>query len=162
MSTILRGESGELQRVVPLNVADFKCVVIATRWNTEIVDALTKGAVETLTDAGVPEENITLLKVPGAVELTHGAAHAIRRFHPSAVITLGCVIRGDTPHFDYVCQSVTQGVTMLNAQGDVPVIFGVLTVNDIEQARQRAGGSLGNKGAEAAVAAIEMVNMKAQ
>lgn len=160
MSTVLRGESGELTMVRPRNCQQFKCVILSTDWNREIVDALAKGARETLSEAGVPEENIVSMRVPGAVELTHGAAYAIRRYKPSAVITLGCVIRGDTPHFDYVCQSVTQGVTMLNATGDVPVIFGVLTVNDITQAQERAGGALGNKGAEAAVAAISMANLK--
>lgn len=162
MSTILRGESGELKKVAPLRPDTFSCVVISTHWNAAVVDALAEGAVATLLEAGVPESGIIRLHVPGAVELTHAAAHAIRRYKPSAVITLGCVIRGDTPHFDYVCQSVTQGVTMLNATGDVPVIFGVLTVNNLEQAQQRAGGILGNKGSEAAVAAIEMANMKAQ
>ena len=162
MSTVLRGEGGELQRVVPVNPSDFHCVVISTRWNTEIVDSLEKGAVDTLLDAGVPEKNIIRMKVSGAVELTYGAAFANERHFPDAVITLGCVIRGDTPHFDYVCQSVTQGITSLNAKGNVPVIFGVLTVNDLSQAQERAGGILGNKGAEAAVAAIEMANLKAQ
>lgn len=161
MSTVLRGESGELQAVVPVSPERFRCVVIATRWNTEITDALTEGAVSTLRAAGVPDARITVLRVPGAVELTHGARFAAQRYAPDAIIVLGCVIRGDTPHFDYVCQSVTQGVTMLNATGDVPVIFGVLTVNDRMQALRRSGGDLGNKGAEAAVAAIEMANLKA-
>lgn len=159
MSTILRGESGELQKALPADPSKFSCVIISTRWNTEIVDALAQGARETLLDADVPEDNITMLQVPGTVELTHGAAYAIRRYNPSAVIVIGCVIRGDTPHFDYVCQSVTQGVTTLNATGDVPVIFGVLTVNSFDQAAERAGGILGNKGTEAAVAAIEMANL---
>lgn len=160
MSTALRGESGELQLVVPVNPDKFRCVVIATRWNCDIIDALAKGAIDTLHDAGVKDENITLLRVPGAVELTHGASFAAKRYNPDAIITLGCVIRGDTPHFDYVCQSVTQGVTMLNATGNVPVIFGVLTVENLQQALDRAGGCMGNKGAEAAVAAIEMANLK--
>lgn len=162
MSTALRGESGELQPVRPVDPERFRCVVIATRWNLDITDALCRGAVETLRDAGVPEANVKVLRVPGAVELTHGAAFAARRYNPDAIITLGCVIRGDTPHFDYVCQSVTQGVTMLNATGEVPVIFGVLTVENKTQALDRAGGIMGNKGAEAAVAAIEMANLKSE
>lgn len=162
MSTILRGESGELQLTKPLHPDTFSCVVISTRWNANIVDTLTQGAISTLLKAGIPENRIIRIHVPGAVELTHAAACAIKRYNPSAVITLGCVIRGDTPHFDYVCQSVTQGITILNATTDVPVIFGVLTVNTPAQAQERAGGALGNKGIEAAVAAIEMANIKAQ
>ena len=162
MSTVLRGEAGELNPATPANPDDFTCVVITTDWNSEIVDTLARGAKETLLAAGVPEKNIISFQVPGAVELTHGASYAIKHYNPSAVIVLGCVIRGDTPHFDYVCSSVTQGVTLLNATGDVPVIFGVLTVNNLTQAQERAGGILGNKGAEAAVAAIKMANLKAQ
>lgn len=162
MSTVLHGESGELQMVRPVNAKKFTCVIISTDWNREVVRSLAKGARSTLLEAGVPEDNIVTMRVPGAVELTFGAAHAIRRHEPSAVIVLGCVIRGDTPHFDYVCQSVTQGITTLNATGEVPVIFGVLTVDNLTQAQERAGGILGNKGAEAAVAAIKMANLKAQ
>lgn len=162
MATALVSESGELKPVKPVNARNLTCVIVSTDWNREIVRTLAKGARTTLLDAGIPEENVISIRVPGAVELTFGAAHAIRRYKPSVVITLGCVIRGDTPHFDYVCQSVTQGVTTLNATGEVPVIFGVLTVENLEQAQERAGGILGNKGAEAAIAAIKMVNLKAQ
>ena len=160
MSTVLRGESGELDRVFPIDADKFTCVIVSTDWNREIVRALENGARDTLIEAGVPANNIVSLRVPGAVELTFGAAHAIRKYNPSTVITLGCVIRGDTPHFDYVCQSVTQGVTTLNSTGAVPVIFGVLTVENLTQAQERAGGILGNKGAEASVAAIKMANLK--
>ena len=97
--------------------------------------------------------------MPGTVELTFGASALIEESLFDAVIVFGCVVRGDTPHFDYVCQSVTQGVTSLNADCDIPVIFGVLTVNNEQQALDRAGGCLGNKGAEAAVAAIKMANL---
>lgn len=159
MSTALRGEGGELQLVRPTNPAAFRCVVISTRWNEDVVGALEKGAVDALKESGVTLENIVTLKVPGAVELTCAASWAIKKYAPSAVIVLGCVIRGETPHFDYVCDSVTQGVTTLNARGEVPVIFGVLTVNDLQQALDRAGGRLGNKGTEAAVAAVEMANL---
>lgn len=159
MSTALRGEGGELQLVRPTNPAAFRCVVISTRWNEDVVGALEKGAVDALKESGVTLENIVALKVPGAVELTCAAAWAIKKYAPSAVIVLGCVIRGETPHFDYVCDSVTQGVTTLNARGEVPVIFGVLTVNDLQQALDRAGGRLGNKGTEAAVTAVEMANL---
>lgn len=162
MSTALRGEGGDLQLVKPLHPEAFKCVVISTRWNESVVGALERGVMYAFDESGVPAENIVNLKVPGAVELTCAAAWAIKEYKPDAVIVLGCVIRGDTPHFDYVCESVTQGVTMLNAKGEVPVIFGVLTVNTLQQALERAGGKYGNKGVEAAVAAVEMANMMAR
>ena len=104
-------------------------------------------------------DNIDIMHVPGAVELTYGAAHIMKEERIDAIIVIGCVIRGDTPHFDYVCQSVTQGVATLNAQGKVPVIFSVLTVNDKQQALDRCGGRLGNKGVEGAVTAIHMANL---
>ena len=100
-----------------------------------------------------------MLHVPGSVELVNAAALAINAYNPSAVIILGCVIRGETPHFDYVCQSVTQGTTMLNARGGTPVIFGLITTENMQQALDRAGGRLGNKGSEAAAAAIAMANL---
>ena len=116
--------------------------------------------METLCKHGVSEENINLVHVPGTVELTYAASRVIKETSRlSAVIVIGCVIQGETPHFDYVCQSVTQGVTMLNAQGDVPVIFSVLTVLNKQQALDRCGGKLGNKGIEGAYTAIRMANL---
>ena len=97
--------------------------------------------------------------MPGTVELTFAAARVIEEERLHAVIVIGCVIQGDTPHFDYVCQSVTQGVTILNAQGNVPVVFSVLTVLDKQQALDRCGGKLGNKGVEGAYTAIRMANL---
>ena len=117
------------------------------------------GAIETLTKHGVPVENIDVLHVPGAVELTYGAARIMKEERIDAIIVIGCVIQGDTPHFDYVCQSVTQGVATLNVQGKVPVIFSVLTVKEKQQALDRCGGRLGNKGIEGAVTAIHMANL---
>ena len=105
------------------------------------------------------EDNISLTHVPGTVELTYAARMGMNREHPQAIIVIGCVIQGDTPHFDYVCQSVTQGVTILNAEGRCPVIFSVLTTLDKQQALDRAGGRLGNKGIEGAVTAIRMANL---
>ena len=102
--------------------------IVVADWNSEITYAMAQGAVETLVKHGVPEENVDVLHVPGAVELTYGAARITKEERVNAVIVIGCVIQGDTPHFDYVCQSVTQGVAMLNTQGKVPVIFSVLTV----------------------------------
>ena len=107
---------------------------------------------------GYTDDNILVEHVPGTVELTYGAACMIDNVNVEAVIVIGCVIRGGTPHFDYVCDSVTQGVAQLNANGEVPVVFGVLTTDNEEQALERAGGALGNKGAEAAEVAIKMAD----
>lgn len=135
--------------------------IIVADWNKEITFALAQGAFDTLVKHGVKEKNISVIHVPGTVELTYAAAKTIRRVwgKPDAVIVIGCVIRGDTPHFDYVCQSVTQGVTKLNAKGTVPVIFSVLTTLNKQQALDRAGGKLGNKGVEGAITAIRMANL---
>lgn len=134
-------------------------VAIATaQWNSNITHALEQGAIDTLVAAGLnADADIDCYQVPGAIELTFAASQLIEASQYDAVIVFGCVIRGDTPHFDYVCQSVTQGITALNADCDIPVIFGVLTVENLQQALDRAGGVLGNKGAEAAEAAMAMV-----
>lgn len=142
--------------------------IVVADWNSEITHALAQGAIDTLIKHGVEEENIHITHVPGTVELTYGANMAIRERYSlksvSAVIVIGCVIKGDTPHFDYVCQSVTQGVTLLNARAPIestscPVIFSVLTTLDKQQALDRAGGKLGNKGVEGAITAIKMANL---
>lgn len=142
--------------------------IIVADWNSDITYALAQGAFDTLVKHGVKEKNISVIHVPGTVELTYAAAKTIRRVwgKPDAVIVIGCVIRGDTPHFDYVCQSVTQGVTILNAgltnRGEgkkTPVIFSVLTTDNKQQAQDRAGGKLGNKGVEGAITAIRMANL---
>lgn len=142
--------------------------IVVADWNSEITHALAQGAIDTLIKHGVEEENIHITHVPGTVELTYGANMAMRERYSlksvSAVIVIGCVIKGDTPHFDYVCQSVTQGVTLLNARAPIestscPVIFSVLTTLDKQQALDRAGGTLGNKGVEGAITAIKMANL---
>ncbi len=133
--------------------------IVVADWNNEITYAMAQGAIDTFVKNGVPEENIDILHVPGAVELTYGAARVMKEERVSAVIVIGCVIQGDTPHFDYVCQSVTQGVAMLNAQGKVPVVFSVLTTLNKQQALDRCGGKLGNKGIEGAYTAIRMANL---
>ena len=133
--------------------------IIVADWNSEITFAMTQGAIDTLVKHGVPEDNIDVLHVPGTVELTYGAARVMKEERVNAVIVIGCVIRGDTPHFDYVCQSVTQGVATLNAQGKVPVIFSVLTTLNKQQALDRCGGKLDNKGIEGAYTAIRMANL---
>ena len=133
--------------------------IIVADWNSEITYPMAQGAIDTLVKHGVPEDNIDIMHVPGTVELTYGAARIMREERMDAVIVIGCVIQGETPHFDYVCQSVTQGVAALNAQGKVPVIFSVLTVLNQQQALDRCGGKLGNKGIEGAYTAIRMANL---
>ena len=133
--------------------------IVVADWNSEITYSMAQGAIETFIKHGVHEDNIDILHVPGTVELTYGAARIMKEERVDAVIVIGCVIQGETPHFDYVCQSVTQGVTTLNAQGKVPVIFSVLTVLNQQQALDRCGGKLGNKGIEGAYTAIRMANL---
>ena len=135
---------------------DIRVAIIAAEWNGHITSELTRGAIDTLKAHGISDDSIEVFQVPGAVELTFGASAAIESSAFDVVIVFGCVIRGGTPHFDYVCQSVTQGITALNAECDVPVIFGVLTVDDEQQALERIGGIHGHKGIEAAEAAIKM------
>ena len=133
--------------------------IVVADWNSEITYAMAQGAIETFLKHGVQEDNIDVMHVPGTVELTFGAARIMKEERVDAVIVIGCVIQGETPHFDYVCQSVTQGVAALNAQGKVPVIFSVLTVLNQQQALDRCGGKLGNKGIEGAYTAIRMANL---
>lgn len=134
--------------------------IVVADWNSEITYSMAQGAVDTLVKHGVMEDNIDICHVPGTVELTYAAAKMIHE-EPrlSAVIIIGCVIQGETPHFDYVCSSVTQGMTALNVQAKVPVIFSVLTVLNQQQALDRCGGKLGNKGVEGAYTAIRMANL---
>lgn len=133
--------------------------IVVADWNSDITFALANGARDTLLKHGVDADNISITHVPGTVELTYAARALMNSERPHAIIAIGCVIQGDTPHFDYVCQSVTQGVTMLNAEGICPVIFSVLTTLNQQQAIDRAGGKLGNKGVEGAITAIRMANL---
>lgn len=155
MSTSLAGAAptGTLPKLEDIRVA-----IVAAEWNGHITSALTEGALSVFRKEGYTAESVDVFHVPGAVELTYAASQLIEASLYDAVIVFGCVIRGGTPHFDYVCQSVTQGVTALNADCDVPVIFGVLTVDTEQDALDRAGGKLGNKGSEAAEAAIKMID----
>lgn len=134
--------------------------IVVADWNKDITFAMAQGAIDTLLKHGVKKDNIVVSHVPGTVELTFAARQAMKNAaRPQAIIVIGCVIQGETPHFDYVCQSVTQGVTMLNAEGITPVIFSVLTTLNKQQALDRAGGKLGNKGVEGAVTAMRMANL---
>lgn len=130
--------------------------IVVAEWNKEITDSLLKGAVDMLVKHGCLPENIHIKKVPGSFELVYGAQQMTKNDGFDAIIILGCVIKGETPHFDYICQGVTYGIARLNATQNIPVIFGLLTTNNLEQARERSGGRLGNKGAECAVDAIKM------
>lgn len=162
MSTILNTNGELLQLPVLPDINKYRVAIITAEWNPDITHALRDGAQQTLLKAGMSDENILLLDVPGTVELANGAfnAHNALQHYPHAVIIIGCVIRGDTPHFDYVCDIAAQATAQLNIQFSSPTIFGVLTVNNLEQAQQRAGGSLGNKGSEAAVAALKMIKLQ--
>lgn len=147
------------------SLPDASCLriaIICSEWNSEITENLLKGAYNTLVENGVKPENIFVEHVPGTFELTYGARRAALHYRPDAVIVLGSVVRGGTPHFEYVCQGVTYGVSALNATIDIPVIFGVLTTDDMKQAHDRAGGILGNKGDEAAITAIKMAVIAAK
>ena len=154
MATELKQNDGS-DKTLP-KIRDLKVAIVAAEWNSKITDALLQGAIERLHDEGYPDSCADVFRVPGTVELTFAASRLIDTDMYDAIIVLGCVIRGDTSHFNYVCQSVTQGITQLNADGDIPVIFGVLTTDNEQQALDRAGGRLGNKGAEAAECAIKM------
>lgn len=136
----------------------YKFGIVVSEWNSNITDALRDGAIKTLLMHGANEDDILVETVPGSFELTYAASLMMKNAPVDAIIVLGSVVRGDTPHFDYVCQGVTQGIAQLNAEGKIPVIFGVLTTDNMEQAEERAGGKLGNKGSECADTAIHMIN----
>ncbi len=131
-----------------------------SEWNQEITDSLLKGAYDTLLKSGTSIDNILVEHVPGSFEIPYAARLIAEKMKPDAVICLGCVIQGETRHFDFICQAVTQGITELNLRYNNPFIFGILTTQNIDQARERAGGKHGNKGIEAAITAIKMVALR--
>ena len=132
--------------------------IVVADWNDRFTYSMADAAIETLKLHGAAQENIVVKHVPGSFELIFGAKWMVEKGNVDAVIAIGCVVRGDTPHFDYICQGTTQGLAELNLRGDVPVIYGLLTCNTMEQAEARTGGILGNKGTECAVTAIKMVD----
>lgn len=138
---------------------DARYVIVVGRFNHHVVDSLVEGAVDSLVRHGVDEDNIDIVHVPGAWELPLAVKRALRVVKPDAVIALGAVIRGGTPHFDYVAGGCNAALGNLQLEFETPVANGVLTVNSIEQAIERAGTKAGNKGAEAAMAAMEMVSL---
>lgn len=134
--------------------------IVVADWNSEVTHSLLDGAYKTLNEHGAKEDNILVKHVPGTFELTLGAQFMAEYADLDAVICLGCVIQGETRHFDFICQSVTHGITELNMNYNIPFVFGVLTTNSMEQALDRSGGKHGNKGVEAAVTAIKMAALQ--
>ena len=144
------------------SASEMKFGVVVAEWNYEVTGALAQGAVDTLIKHGAKEENIIVKHVPGTFELTLGAQYMAEFTPVDAIIALGCVIQGETRHFDFICNGVTQGITSLNMKYNKPFIFGVLTTDNQQQALDRAGGKLGNKGDEAAVTAIKMLALRGE
>ncbi len=142
------------------NASEMKFGIVWAEWNYDITNALMQGAFDTLIKYGAKPENIITKTVPGTFELTLGAQFLSEKTNVDAVICIGCVIQGDTKHFDFICESVAKGITDLNIKHNKPFIFGVLTPNTQQQALDRAGGIHGNKGDEAAVTAIKMLDLR--
>ena len=141
------------------SAASLKIGIVVSSWNDIITEALYEGALHTLLSAKCRRNNIFRYDVPGSFELPLGAQICFEKNNCDAVICIGCVIRGGTPHFDYICQAVSQGIMDLNLKYGIPFVFGVLTCDSMKQARERAGGKHGNKGVEAAVTAIRMARL---
>ena len=155
MSTALHILSDAEAKPVP-DASNMVFGVVVSEWNREITGAMLRGLVDTLQEHGTLPENIHVKSVPGSFELIYGAHQMVLHGGYDAVVILGSVVRGETPHFDYICQGVTYGIARLNTLSEIPVVYGLLTTNDIEQARERSGGKYGNKGSECAVVAIKM------
>lgn len=155
MATALRNLSSYDATKVP-DASNMCFGIVVSEWNPEITGALLEGAVNTLERHGTIPENIHVKTVPGSFELIYGAHQMVLNGGYDALIVLGSVIKGDTPHFDYICQGVTTGIARLNTTSEIPIIYGLLTTDNLQQALDRAGGKLGNKGNECAVDAIKM------
>lgn len=159
MATVNKNLSHYDKNTIP-NAKDFRFGIVVSEWNSNITDGLYKGAVEALAENGVPQDNIITWSVPGSFELIYGCKRMIQTQAVNAIIAIGSVIQGETKHFDFVCEAVSQGIKDLNVQTDVPVIFCVLTDNTMQQAIDRSGGIHGNKGTEAAVVAMRMADLR--
>lgn len=159
MATINLSEYKELNIS---NIETFKVAIVVAEWNAFITENLLKGCEETLLKEGVKQENIKIERVPGAFELSYASMQLCKSQKYDAVVAIGCVIRGETAHFDFVCSGVTQGITLCNTQTDTPTIFCLLTDDHKEQSIARSGGSLGNKGIEAGVTALKMIDLRRQ
>lgn len=150
----------DLNHTIKADASGMRIGVVVAKWNEEITSALLQGAVNTLKNYNVKEKNIHIHYVPGSFELPVGAKLVATNLNVDAVICLGCVIQGETRHFDFISDAVANGITTVGLDTNIPVIFGVLTPNNYQQAKDRAGGKHGNKGDEAAVTAIEMIELK--
>ena len=142
------------------SAADMKFGIVVSEWNSDVTFALRDGAIRTLRSCGCSDENIIVRYVPGTFELPMGARFFAEHTDVDGVIALGCVVKGETPHFDYVCMGATRGITDVMLEWNMPIAFGVLTTLDQQQALDRAGGRLGNKGDEAAAAVVKMVHLQ--
>src|SRR6195952_3614396 len=158
MSTQLKNLSDFSNTTVP-SAAPYKFGIVVAEWNSVITNALYNGAYQSLVNNGALPDNIFTYRVPGSFELTSGADLLLKNLHLDAVICLGCVIQGETRHFDFICNAVANGISNVAVKYSKPVIFGVLTTDNQEQALDRAGGKHGNKGDEAAITAIKMANL---
>ena len=145
-----------------LNVTNARFCIVVARWNSFVVDRLEAGAIDTLKRHGVAEEQMTVVRVPGAFEIPLACQRLAKAGDYDAIIALGAVIRGGTPHFEHVAGECTKGVAQVSLSQDIPIAFGVLTVDSIEQAIERSGTKAGNKGVEAALSALEMVSLLSQ
>jgi 6,7-dimethyl-8-ribityllumazine synthase len=159
MATANKNLSDYDKNTIP-NAKDFRFGIVVSEWNDRITNGLYSGAEAALLDCGALAQNIIRWDVPGSFELIYGAKKMIETQNVDCVITIGCVIKGETMHFEFVCEGVTQGIKDLNVQGDVPVIFCLLTDNNEQQSIDRSGGIHGNKGTEAAIAAIKMAELR--
>jgi 6,7-dimethyl-8-ribityllumazine synthase len=142
------------------DISRFQFSLIVSEWNSTVTEALYEGAFSTLLGLGAKRENISRVNVPGSFELTLAAQWEAKKSSIDAVICLGCIIQGETRHFDFICQAVATGITEVNLKSNKPVIFGVLTTENYQQAIDRAGGKHGNKGDEAAATAVKMLMIK--
>jgi 6,7-dimethyl-8-ribityllumazine synthase len=161
MATVNKNLSQYDKNSVP-NAKDFRFGIVVSEWNETITAGLYKGAVEALLENGSLQENIVSWDVPGSFELIYGSKRMLETQNVDAVIAIGSVIQGETKHFDFVCEAVSQGIKDLNVQTDVPVVFCVLTDNTMQQAIDRSGGIHGNKGTEAGIVAIKMAFLRQQ
>ncbi len=160
MATVNNNLSEYDKAIIP-NAKDFRFGIVVSEWNDEITNGLFQGAFDAFIDCGALKENIVRWDVPGSFELIYGCKKMQESYDMlDAVIAVGCVIQGETKHFDFVCEGVTQGIKDLNIQSDIPVIFCVLTDNTQQQSIDRSGGIHGNKGTEAAIAAIKMAQLR--
>lgn len=161
MATKLKNLSSYNPKKTP-SAKDMSFGIVVSEWNEEVTDALCKGAVESLIENGAKMSNILIKYVPGSYELVSGALFMANYEEVDAIICLGCIIQGETRHFEFISNAVANGIMNVSIQNEIPVIFGVLTTDNLEQAKERSGGKHGNKGVEAAITAIKMVGLQTE